>query len=144
MLFDPKWQEAKADPFSLESLIAWLEKQPAKTPYDYCWPETCLVAQYLRAQGVRDYVLGTIDLDRIGWKEIAQGHPFETDRWTFGAALSRARALQTSSRIEEDAPWSIRLVIWICPMIANILKSCTFGFVRIAPLRRALPRRRAA
>ncbi len=29
MLYDPKW-EVKADPFSLENLIAWLENQPTR------------------------------------------------------------------------------------------------------------------
>ena len=35
MLYDPKWEkpEVKADPFSLDALIAWLEKQPANGTY---------------------------------------------------------------------------------------------------------------
>jgi hypothetical protein len=27
MLYDPKWEAKTTDPFTLESLIAWLEKQ---------------------------------------------------------------------------------------------------------------------
>jgi hypothetical protein len=81
MLYDPKW-EVKADPLSLESLIAWLEtKDPAST-YDFCdLRGNCLVDQWCRPLG-RSYS----ELpDKI--RRIAYATP-----WTFGAALKRARA----------------------------------------------------
>lgn len=92
MLFDPKWEvQTKPDVFSLESLIAWLEKQPADRQYDYCLPGTCLVAQYLSANGVEDSTLSSEDLDRLGWHDIAQDEDGLPQDWTFGGALCRAR-----------------------------------------------------
>jgi hypothetical protein len=37
MLYDKRWEkpEVKADPLTLESLIAWLEKQPSHKKYDF-------------------------------------------------------------------------------------------------------------
>jgi hypothetical protein len=106
MLYDPKWeQETKADPFSLENLIAWLEKRPAGQEYDFnCWGE-CLLGQWLRsidpasmpidgkADGYFYSALGqTLHLD--GFKHIAFGDSSGHTR-TFGKALERARR-QTS------------------------------------------------
>jgi hypothetical protein len=79
-----------ADPFKTETLIAWLEMQPADTRYDYCDPYKCLVAQYLQAHGLgrRDSGLTTSNLFSLGWYDIVSAHPR-----TFGAALDRARKL---------------------------------------------------
>jgi len=87
--------ETKADPFSLESLIAWLEKQPANKTY--CYEDTghCLHAQFFTAQGINWSCLGNV-LVRIdgyvrdiplSFQHTAQRHPH-----TFGAALKRARS----------------------------------------------------
>lgn len=94
MLYDPKWNETKADPFSLESLIAWLEKQPATTAYDYCDPGHCLVGQYLRDQGAKKIMLMSGELRAIGWRDLVnpRGSGHRDEDWTFGAALTRARA----------------------------------------------------
>ena len=86
MLYDPKWeQQTKADLFKIETLIAWLEKQPAETVY--CWhnSRTCLIAQYMHAHGVSQ---PPVALD--GWMaDVAYGYePYQT----FGEALDRARA----------------------------------------------------
>lgn len=100
MLYDKRWDEpkVKADPFSLESLIAWLEKQPGAT--EYCYSDTghCLLAQYFEAAGFEQALLGS---ETISWgnadievklplhfNEIAQG---SGGIRTFGAALERAR-----------------------------------------------------
>ena len=106
MLYDKRWEkpEVKADPFSLESLIAWLEKQPADKPYDYIDSTNCLLCQYFRSVGFNVYTLSGNDFDirgRLGFIEfpvilqnVSQGD-YETERrraWTYGAALARARA----------------------------------------------------
>jgi hypothetical protein len=93
MLYDPKWEkpEVKADPFSLESMIAWLEKQPADKVYDFWDCRECLIYQYLLDAGLPRADYGTAHAlggDDIGGK-IAHGLP-----WTFGGALKRARALR--------------------------------------------------
>lgn len=101
MLFNPKWEApVKSDPMSLDSLIAWLEKQPASGAYSYIDAANCMLCKYFRSHG-----LDIFDLDCSGYSvhgssdnheypyvfaEIANGH---SDRsWTFGAALKRARA----------------------------------------------------
>ena len=85
MLYDPRWdQQTKAVPYSLEDLIAWLEKQPAKK--SYCWRDarTCLLGQYAAAIGQR-LPLYSIPIHLAG---VVLQEPL-----TFGAALDRARRL---------------------------------------------------
>lgn len=102
MLYDKRWEkpEIKADPFSLENLIAWLEKQPHQKEYNYCDPTDCLIGQYLKSQGLSgsDAVLASDALDRLGWLHIAQDHKNSPQRWTFGDALERARAAISSNK----------------------------------------------
>lgn len=92
MLYDPKWEiEVKADPFSLESLIAWLEKQPTAKEYDFCdCNGRCLLDQYAAAMGLKNesglYVRLDAAFDGAAGFYIAVGFPR-----TFGAALDRAR-----------------------------------------------------
>lgn len=90
MLYDPKWgkTETKADPSTLENLIAWLAKQPKDKSYDWLHPAHCLLGQWCRSEGVIDVVgqslmLADKDLPYFG---IALVPPFN-----FGAALKRAR-----------------------------------------------------
>jgi hypothetical protein len=91
MFYDPTCKpEVKADPFSLESLIAWLEKQPAGDVY--CWSDTeqCLLGQWARAMGVpeKEVANKSTELDTCApFDDIALLSPF-----TFGAALERAIA----------------------------------------------------
>lgn len=94
-----------ADPFSLESLISWLEKQPAGKTYAWYSVYGCLVCQFYQAHGIAapwgnlatgydrpfDRGLGKTDAHL---RYHAVGHP---KPWTFGAALSRARAAQARS-----------------------------------------------
>lgn len=85
MLYDPKW-EAKADPMSLAALIAWLEKQPPDSKYDFmCISGGCLLDLYFgRCTTPSEYVAFP-----ESWRmDIAPGFPR-----TFGGALERARAL---------------------------------------------------
>jgi hypothetical protein len=99
VLYDPKWEvEIRSDPFSLESLIEWLEKQPSDEIYCYTEPGGCLLSQYFYAAGFGTVNMGPEDFDYgetfqhraklpRHFDDIAQG-------WsrTFGAALCRARA----------------------------------------------------
>lgn len=98
MPFDGKnFTETKPDVFSLEGLIAWLEKQPAETTYN--WLDMpcnggCLIHRYLVAQGQSP----TNDYGRFA--ECAGGRDADTkvamrEPYTYGAALERARALQS-------------------------------------------------
>jgi hypothetical protein len=102
MLYDPKWEsETKADPLKVDTLIAWLEKQPADEAYCYQDHGRCLFGQYFTAMGFKNVSVGGItfsygdsekwehrmDLPQ-GWSGIASRQPR-----TFGAALERAQRL---------------------------------------------------
>lgn len=100
MLYNPKW-EIKADPFSLESLIAWLERQPAGGTYDYCDARRCVLCQYFRAVGFPAPIVAMNTVYPNA--KLESGIKFPTSfwtvaagvgdrKWTFGAALKRARA----------------------------------------------------
>ena len=102
MLYDKRWDkpEIKADPFSLESLIAWLETMPADQSYDYACSGQCMMGQWLRSIDPRmelgpgdsyDYiVLGERHNFRVRFQPIAsRGN--DLSGFTFGAALDRAR-----------------------------------------------------
>lgn len=97
MLYDPKWTETKADPLTMENLISWLEKQPARKHYDYndCKGK-CLYGLYMAAYGIdweysgacssKDSGQARADFCATVYEYIACQRP-----WTFGAALNRAR-----------------------------------------------------
>lgn len=97
MLYDKRWDKTvskaitQPDPFSLESLIAWLEKQNPVTPYDWNDCRLCLVGRYLTAHG-----LGDFDYFRFENGELRIAVAAEEPR-TFGAALKRARAIAARS-----------------------------------------------
>lgn len=104
MLYDPKWEKkTKADHFTLESLIAWLEKQPADEQYEFCEWNNCLLAQWLRSMDPKAHVVGpngflysalgqTVDLMHLA--NIVHAGSFRSRHLhTFGAALERARAV---------------------------------------------------
>jgi hypothetical protein len=96
MLYDPKWEvEVRAEPFSLESLIAWLEKQPANQSYAWHCQGQCMLGQWLRSidpqfgeaagNSFQYFVNGAVrDFDHFS--DIAV-----FGETTFGAALERAR-----------------------------------------------------
>ena len=84
MLYDKRWDakvETKADPFTLESLIAWLETRNPDERYDWTDGATCMCAQYFNVGALWDSQPG------VRPDGLAVVHP-----WTFGAALERARA----------------------------------------------------
>jgi hypothetical protein len=94
MLWNPKWKPpVVADPFALETLIAWLEKQPADSAYDFYCIRTCAAAQYAKECGFTDEFRPTLSAFFGGFDRyhvIVGKTPH-----TFGAALSRARSLLT-------------------------------------------------
>lgn len=89
-------KEVKADPFSLESLIAWLENQPAKKRYCFMDTGHCLIAQYFDHCGIKyENIGGTIWWPRLSKSEpLPDGFAEVAGRgaMTFGAALTRAQA----------------------------------------------------
>jgi hypothetical protein len=100
MLYDKKWDaKAKPDVFSLDGLIAWLEKQPAKTRYDWtdCGGD-CLIGHYFIAMGLgkdrphhyhRVFYQERPENEHDGsYSRVCGVRPF-----TYGAALSRARKI---------------------------------------------------
>lgn len=96
MLYDPKW-EVKVDPLSLESLIMWLESQPATAEYDFHCSRSCMVAQWVKSidpgaistpgYGADFYTVNGANIDLRQFVKVANAMP-----WTFGAALERARS----------------------------------------------------
>jgi len=99
MLYDPKW-ERKYDPFSLESLTAWLERQDPLEEYCYSSTGECLLARYFTALGFVKVIMaarffyhwpqpgGSYEVTNLPphFNDIAKGNTR-----TFGAALERAR-----------------------------------------------------
>lgn len=98
MLYDPKWdQQTKADPFTVESLITWLEKQPANEVYCYIDHGRCLISQYLIYHGYKNVQVYSDPAFTHGDAETHVSYPdifnyiaIKKER-TFGGALERAR-----------------------------------------------------
>jgi hypothetical protein len=105
MLFDPNWThpDIQLGPVSLKGFIGWLETMPPGAEYDYRMPRTCALGQYQEASGFSgDEViinLGTSNLTK--WQRDLD-HIVLTLPWTFGAALSRARALLAAGQQAPD------------------------------------------
>jgi hypothetical protein len=90
--------KVQTDVLSLESLIAWLERHPPMTFYNFndC-DGMCLYGQYMAANGIMwresgatgntDVPAGREDFCILVYQYVARQRP-----WTFGAALERARA----------------------------------------------------
>jgi hypothetical protein len=101
MLYNKDWENThiKADPFSLESLIAWLETMPADATYSWDDGSECMLGQWLRTIDPKveckfdtgnlylyEVLGGRVDLS--SFEKIAR---LDYDWDTFGAALDRAR-----------------------------------------------------
>ncbi len=105
MLFDPKWAHPPGV-HSLDSLIAWLERQPADYSYNYLDSRSCLLAQYYTEMygesvqvGARgDYRRASAGSYEVSpesfWRAAADIGCTSMKDWTFGGALKRAKALQ--------------------------------------------------
>ena len=107
MFVDEKRQgEVTADPFKRSTLIAWLERKNPDELYCYIAAANCLLCQYFADHGYSE-----IEMHGAGF--YSRGNKFtrlpphfnaiadgcyrdlkDGPRWTFGAALKRARALQ--------------------------------------------------
>jgi hypothetical protein len=106
MYVDEKRQgEVTADPFKRSTLVAWLEPHDSTKTYCYIDIRACLMCQYFAAHGYQD-------IEMTGRGFFSRGNKFtplpphfddiaagcyrdlkDGPRWTFGAALKRARAL---------------------------------------------------
>jgi len=99
MLYNERWSREYVrvyHTYSLPSFIAWLEKQPPDTNYDWNSTSNCVACQYLKAQGVQPLWGGNYsDLDTIFPSIQAYWRIGATQPTTFGAALARARKEQT-------------------------------------------------
>jgi hypothetical protein len=103
MLYDRKWD--KQTPWTLSHLIGWLESNDPSESYNYGDTCGCLLAQYaktvepaFKAMHSTSYVTADGDTHDLpaGFNDIAVGIWGEDDKRTFGAALVRARAYETS------------------------------------------------
>ena len=93
MLYDPKW--ANDTIYSIQSFIAWLEKQPRGINYDWFDISDCVVCKYLKAKGLERPTLGP-GYDKVfsssdEYRSVAGAQP-----WTYGATLARAKAVAQS------------------------------------------------
>lgn len=85
---------------TLPALISWLKKKRPSGRYRYIDNKFCLVAQFLRSQGVLDPYVGARDYSTTGWYGKFLQIPkaiYEVsveDPATFGAALKRAKKAQ--------------------------------------------------
>lgn len=100
MLWNPKFdKQTTVYPFSLEALIAWLEKQPEGDKYNHRCAGHCLLAQYFAAVGFTNVRLGwrLIASDQFAGRSVPEDFQLVayTAPHTFGAALARARAART-------------------------------------------------
>lgn len=88
---------AKADPFTLDSLIAWLETMPADRVYNFFDCDgRCLIGQYIAAKSSSNHWR---HYGYPNWMDLVDAHPHVSkiathEPFTFGAALLRARALK--------------------------------------------------
>lgn len=106
MLYNKNWDrpEVKADPLTIESVVAWLEKMPPANRYDYRRCDGhCLYGQYMAFHGFawgESGACGPVRGDDTRtqfcievYENVAQPQP-----WTFGAALDRARKVLAEPR----------------------------------------------
>jgi len=101
MLYDKRWDkqtETKADPFKLDSLVAWLEKQPAEKPYCYLDHGQCLLGQYFAHHGfceVAIYSNGVLvhgkGREHVLYPQVFNSIALMSHPRTFGVALGHAR-----------------------------------------------------
>ena len=108
MLFNPAWKEAQTgDKFSLDTLIAWLERQPADGTYCYVMSNMCLLAQYyteVYGEPIAVTSMGRHGPARLPARDIPSPDAFwriasacgQDDEWSFKDALRRAREYQNA------------------------------------------------
>ncbi len=109
MLYDPKWDNPNRvlESITLNDLIAWLELQPATKKYYYSHNNKCMLCAFLLDHGAKyAYVTGSRwDNDPqpgsegvplpLHFDDIAAARDtFDKNRWTYGAALTRAKNIR--------------------------------------------------
>lgn len=101
--YHEKEVEVKADPFKLETLIAWLETKNPAEEYQYSNNYKCCLAQYFQAHGYPHACLSSaaVYLNGPFGKRTPLPHGFnksamQFDR-TFGGALRMARAVEAGT-----------------------------------------------
>jgi hypothetical protein len=109
MLYDKRWDrtENKPDAFTLADFVGWLETKSPGERYDFdAWDGSCLMGQYMAERGRawgpgKKYSTYIESCDQVfgdRWEvPVLLDEPF-----TFGAALSRARAALVSSAHRGD------------------------------------------
>lgn len=107
MLYDKRWDkpEVKADPFSLESFISWLEMQPPGKWYAWDEAGSCLLGQWCESNGLEGLDIRNKSLELAQWTNgnevFAEAALGDLNRCTFGAALERARTVLRSPEATE-------------------------------------------
>jgi hypothetical protein len=99
MLYDKRWDaKTKADPLTLDALIAWLEPMSRRGTYDFtdhCGE--CLIGQYMAHLGI-PWSMGeyrNVVISIFGNEGHVEAYGVLVEGpWTFGDALKRARALR--------------------------------------------------
>ena len=126
MLYNLNWNKKdkpeKSDPFMLDTLISWLEKQPSDGSYNYPNSQKCLLAQYFTAQGFNLLAIGVAGL--IGYAPEAKKRTFFSRRnptqdfllppgfnsiaffgeHSYGGALKRAKSFREKGFIQQQNP----------------------------------------
>ena len=103
MLFNTAWQkksvevQPQPDLLSTDSLMAWLEQQPAGEAYAYRDPHRCLLARYFESHGKVGLCIGTYHIHNLNGEWMTPLSPefylaVTPAPHTYGAALSRLRA----------------------------------------------------
>lgn len=100
--FAPAPAETKPDVFSLDGLIAWLEKQPPETEYNFKDTRDCLLCRYFRAMGLGDVRVGGTSVHIDGrhvefppaMTNAAVRRPARGS-WDYKTALATARSFRT-------------------------------------------------
>lgn len=106
MLYNQDWDKPKTTFGTVADLIAWLEKQPADTRYNWADGRDCLICRYAG----KAYLPSIVAMDKanpgLNYGEIvyiAKGRshldalPDEYGHWTYGDALKRARRLVSAT-----------------------------------------------
>jgi hypothetical protein len=94
--------DTKADPLTIESLIAWLETMPANKRYEYeICNGKCLYGLYMASHGIawgESGACSTLDSgqERADFCAMVYEHVAVQRPWTFGAALDRAKTALAS------------------------------------------------
>lgn len=92
MLYDTKWdKDIKTDPWSVESIIAWLETKNPRKGYSWHNPYTCIMAQYAIENNLPIEIVLPVDLCEIAWG--GESFTSKDGMSTFGRALKRARKI---------------------------------------------------